>query len=129
MWNPVKKAWHGWKWIDFGPDGALYISEGVPCNVCDENDPRYGTILKLDNNILSIYADGVRNSVGFDWHPETKEMYFTDNGRDWMGDDIPPCELNRVVNAGDHFGFPFFHGKNIPDTGFEAPEDLSLIHI
>ena len=124
MWNPVKKAWHGWKWIDFGPDGALYISEGVPCNVCDEDDPRYGTILKLDNNILSIYADGVRNSVGFDWHPETKEMYFTDNGRDWMGDDIPPCELNRVVNAGDHFGFPFVHGKNIPDTGFEAPKDF-----
>ena len=63
-WNPVTKAWHGWKWIDFGPDGALYISEGVPCNVCDEDDPRYGTILKLENNNLSIYADGVRNSVG-----------------------------------------------------------------
>ena len=97
MWNPVKKAWHGWKWIDFGPDGALYISEGVPCNVCDEDDPRYGTILKLENNNLSIFADGVRNSVGFDWHPETKEMYFTDNGRDWMGDDIPPVSYTHLT--------------------------------
>ena len=110
MWNPVTKGWHGWKWIDFGPDGALYISEGVPCNVCDEDDPRYGTILKLENDNLSIFADGVRNSVGFDWHPVSQEMYFTDNGRDWMGDDIPPCELNRVVSPGDHFGFPFIHG-------------------
>lgn len=122
MWNPLKKSWHGWKWIDFGPDGALYISEGVPCNVCDEDDERYGTILRLDNGKLDIFADGVRNSVGFDWHPETKEMYFTDNGRDWMGDDIPPCELNRVSLAGNHFGFPFVHGKNIDDDSFKKPK-------
>jgi glucose/arabinose dehydrogenase len=122
MWNPLKKSWHGWKWIDFGPDGALYISEGVPCNVCDEDDARFGTILKLKNNTLSVYADGVRNSVGFDWHPETNEMYFTDNGRDWMGDDIPPCELNRVSTAGDHFGFPYVHGKDIADDSYQKPE-------
>ena len=126
MWNPIKKAWHGWKWIDFGPDGALYISEGVPCNICDEDDSRYGTILKLENNNLSIFADGVRNSVGFDWHPISQEMYFTDNGRDYMGDDIPPCELNRVVSPGDHFGFPFIHGKNISDDKFKAPEDFTF---
>ena len=124
MWNPLKKSWHGWKWIDFGPDGALYISEGVPCNVCDEDDQRYGTILRLNNGTLDIFADGVRNSVGFDWHPETKEMYFTDNGRDWMGDDIPPCELNRVTAKGDHFGFPYVHGKNIDDDAYKRPEDF-----
>ena len=124
MWNPLKKSWHGWKWIDFGPDGALYISEGVPCNVCDEDDQRYGTILRLNNGVLEIFADGVRNSVGFDWHPETDEMHFTDNGRDWMGDDIPPCELNRVSAKGDHFGFPFVHGKSIDDDSFERPEDF-----
>ena len=124
MWNPLKKSWHGWKWIDFGPDGALYISEGVPCNVCDEDDQRYGTILRLNNGELDIFADGVRNSVGFDWHPETKEMYFTDNGRDWMGDDIPPCELNRVSAKGDHFGFPYVHGKNIDDDAYKRPADF-----
>ena len=124
MWNPLKKSWHGWKWIDFGPDGALYISEGVPCNVCDEDDQRYGTILRLNNGVLEIFADGVRNSVGFDWHPETDEMHFTDNGRDWMGDDIPPCELNRVSANGDHFGFPFVHGKSIDDDAYKRPEDF-----
>ena len=122
MWNPLKKSWHGWKWIDFGPDGALYISEGVPCNVCDEADERYGTILRLADGKLDIFADGVRNSVGFDWHPVTNEMYFTDNGRDWMGDDIPPCELNRVSSAGKHFGFPFVHGKNIQDDAYKKPD-------
>ena len=78
--------------------------------MCDEEDERFGTILKLSDNNLSIYADGVRNSVGFDWHPISGEMYFTDNGRDWMGDDIPPCELNKVEYEGQHFGFPYIHG-------------------
>tara|TARA_A100001037_G_scaffold303630_1_gene338129 strand:- start:2015 stop:3127 length:1113 start_codon:yes stop_codon:yes gene_type:complete len=126
MFNPMKKGWHGWKWIDFGPDGNLYISEGVPCNVCEEVDLRFGTILKVSNNIISIYADGVRNSVGFDWHPLTGEMFFTDNGRDWMGDDIPPCELNKVTYAGEHFGFPYFHGKNVKDDGFVADKDFEF---
>ena len=126
MWNPLKKNWHGWKWIDFGPDRNLYITEGVPCNVCDEDDKRFGTILKLSDNKLSIYADGVRNSVGFDWHPVTKELYFTDNGRDWMGDDIPPCELNKVEFEGEHFGFPYIHGNDIEDDGFKSPEGFEF---
>ncbi|MGJ8739230.1 PQQ-dependent sugar dehydrogenase, partial [Zobellia laminariae] len=71
------------------------------------------------------YARGVRNTVGFDWHPETKEMYFTDNGRDMMGDDIPPCELNRVTEAGQHFGFPFCHGGTIPDPEFGSQRPCS----
>ena len=126
MLNPVKKFHHGWKWIDFGPDGALYISEGVPCNVCDDTDSRFGTILKLQEDDLTIYADGVRNSVGFEWHPITGEMYFTDNGRDWMGDDIPPCELNKVSTNGEHFGFPFFHGKGIKDDKFIANDSFKF---
>ena len=126
MWNPMRKGWHGWKWIDFGPDGNLYIAEGVPCNVCDEDDERFGTILKLSDNNLSIYADGVRNSVGFDWHPTSGEMYFTDNGRDWMGDDIPPCELNRVQYEGEHFGFPYVHGSDVKDDGFKLPEGFEF---
>ena len=126
MWNPMKRGWHGWKWIDFGPDRNLYIAEGVPCNVCDEEDERFGTILKLSDNNLSIYADGVRNSVGFDWHPITGEMYFTDNGRDWMGDDIPPCELNKVEYEGEHFGFPYIHGADVEDDGFKIPEGFEF---
>ena len=122
----MRKGWHGWKWIDFGPDGNLYIAEGVPCNVCDEDDERFGTILKLSDNNLSIYADGVRNSVGFDWHPTSGEMYFTDNGRDWMGDDIPPCELNRVQYEGEHFGFPYVHGSDVKDDGFKLPEGFEF---
>ena len=120
MWNPLKKSWHGWKWIDFGPDGALYISEGVPCNVCDEDDQRYGTILRLNNGELDIFADGVRNSVGFDWHPETKEMYFTDNGRDWLGDNSPSCELNRLDVDGQFFGYPYKHASDVLDPEFGA---------
>ena len=82
--------------------------------------------IKVSNNIVSIYADGVRISVGFDWHPLTGEMFFTDNGRDWMGDDIPPCELNKVTYAGEHFGFPYFHGKNVKDDGFVADKDFEF---
>jgi glucose/arabinose dehydrogenase len=113
---------HGWKYIAFGPDDKLYVPVGAPCNICDstEVDKRYATITRMnaDGSDREIYAQGVRNTVGFTWHPETKEMYFTDNGRDMMGDDIPPCELNRVTEAGQHFGYPFCHGGVVKDPEF-----------
>ena len=125
-YNTMKQNWHGWKWLAVGPDGALYFNEGAPCNTCVEADQRVSTILRLEDNELSVYARGVRNSVGFDWHPETGQMYFTDNGRDMLGDDIPPCELNRVSFAGEHFGFPFIHGTDVEDPGFKATENFNF---
>lgn len=117
---------HGWKYIKFGPDGHLYIPIGVPCNICNEEDERFGTIgrLNIETKEFELIATGVRNSVGFDWHPETKELWFTDNGRDWMGDDLPPCELNRVTENGQFFGFPYVHGNDVldPDFGDELGE-------
>lgn len=111
---------HGWKYIKFGPDGKLYIPIGVPCNVCNEDDKRFGTIIRIDveTKEMEYVATGVRNSVGFDWHPETKELWFTDNGRDWLGDDEPACELNHVTETGEFFGFPFVHGEDFLDPAF-----------
>ncbi len=127
-----KEKDHGWKFIRFGPDGMLYVPVGAPCNVCIRDDPRFASIMRMspDGSGLEIFASGVRNTVGFDWHPETKELWFTDNGRDRMGDDIPPDELNRAPRKGLNFGFPYCHGGNIPDpehgnrkcSEFVAPE-------
>ncbi len=110
---------HGWKYIAFGPDGKLYVPVGAPCNVCDRDEP-YASITRMnpDGSDMEVYAMGVRNSVGFTWHPETGEMWFTDNGRDNLGDDIPPCELNHAPEKGMHFGFPHIHGGDIPDPEF-----------
>lgn len=118
---------HGWKTIDFGPDDNLYVPVGAPCNVCEVDAP-YGTILQVDLNkkTRKIYASGVRNSVGFAWHPVTKKLWFSDNGRDWMGDDIPGCEINRVDQPGQHFGFPYIHADGISDDGFERPLTLEI---
>lgn len=114
-----KDRHHGWKFIDFGPDGKLYVPVGAPCNVCLK-DPPYATILRMnpDGSGSEVYASGIRNSVGFDWHPQTGDLWFTDNGRDMLGDDEPPCELNRATGPGQHFGFPFMHGANTPDPEF-----------
>lgn len=114
------KTHHGWKFIRFGPDGRLYVPLGAPCNVCEEKDTRFATIMSMnpDGSQLQVFASGVRNTVGFDWHPLTKELWFTDNGRDWLGDDQPPDELNRAPRAGLHFGFPYRHGRDILDPEF-----------
>ena len=111
---------HGWKYIAFGPDGKLYVPVGAPCNICESEDERFASITRMDpdGSNREIYARGVRNTVGFTWHPETGELWFTDNGRDMMGDDIPPCELNRVSEPGQHFGYPYCHGGTIKDPEF-----------
>ncbi|MBI4547799.1 MAG: sorbosone dehydrogenase family protein [Ignavibacteriae bacterium] len=111
---------HGWKFIRFGLDGRLYVPVGAPCNVCDEEDQRFASIMRMnpDGSELEIFVKGVRNTVGFDWHPTTHELWFTDNGRDWLGDNLPPDELNYAPQQGLHFGFPYCHGRNISDPDF-----------
>ena len=111
---------HGWKVIHFGPDGKLYAPVGAPCNVCIPKSPLYAAMHRLnaDGTGFEPVASGIRNTVGFDWHPETGELWFTDNGRDWMGDDAPPDELNRAPRAGMNFGFPFCEGGDLKDPDF-----------
>lgn len=113
---------HGWKFIAFGPDGMLYVPVGAPCNICEKENPIYASITRLDvktpGSKPEIYAHGVRNTVGFAWHPQSKELWFTDNGRDMMGDDIPDCELNRATAKGQHFGYPYWHAGSVKDPEF-----------
>jgi glucose/arabinose dehydrogenase len=110
---------HGWKFIAFGPDGMLYVPVGAPCNICERDDP-YASILRMkpDGTGLEVYARGVRNTVGFDWHPVTKELWFTDNGRDALGNDVPSDELNHAPKPGMHFGFPYCHQGDVADPEF-----------
>jgi glucose/arabinose dehydrogenase len=111
---------HGWKFIAFGPDGWLYVPVGAPCNVCLPPGPLHETItrMKPDGSQIEVFARGVRNSVGFDWQPGTHDLWFTDNARDWMGDDRPPDELNHAPKPGLHFGFPHCHGQALADPQF-----------
>jgi glucose/arabinose dehydrogenase len=112
-----KEEWHGWKYIRIGPDRKLYVPVGAPCNVCEIKDNFHAAILRmdLDGKNLESYATGVRNTVGFDWDPQTKELWFTDNGRDWVSDDLPPDELNHAPVKGMFFGFPYMHGTTNRD--------------
>ncbi len=111
---------HGWKYIAFGPDGKLYVPIGAPCNICEPKAPIYASIHRMnaDGTGLELFASGIRNTVGFAWHPDTKDLWFTDNGRDMLGDDVPPCELNAAPKKGMHFGYPYCHGGTIKDPEF-----------
>ena len=111
---------HGWKFIAFGPDGWLYVPVGAPCNICEPDSERYANIQRIspDGARRELVARGVRNTVGFDWHPQTRELWFTDNGRDFLGDDAPPDELNHLSSKEQHFGYPYCHGANLADPEF-----------
>ncbi len=114
---------HGWRYLGFGPDEKLYISIGAPCNICDREG--FGQIIRMnaDGGERQVFAEGIRNSVGFTWEPESGDMWFTDNGRDMLGDDLPPDELNRVTEQGQHFGFPYCHAGFLPDPKFGPGTD------
>ncbi|HEY8097357.1 MAG TPA: PQQ-dependent sugar dehydrogenase [Methylobacter sp.] len=111
---------HGWKYLRFGPDNKLYTSVGAPCNICEPEKSIYSSLVRLnaDGSGFEIIAKGIRSSVGLDWQPETNVLFFTENGRDYLGEDLPPDELNRWTAIGEHFGFPYCHGGDIPDPEF-----------
>jgi len=111
-------TWHGWKWLKHDEQGQLYFNVGAPCNICLSKNSQYASILKINDSGWQHVARGVRNSVGFDFHPITKKLFFTDNGRDWMGDDTPSCELNRVDVNGQFFGYPYKHSSDVMDPEF-----------
>ena len=119
---------HGWKFISFGPDGKLYIPVGAPCNICIAEDPRFASITRIntDGSGFEIVAGGIRNTVGFDWDSETNDMWFTDNGRDWLGDNAPPDELNKITGTNQDFGFPYCHGNAIKDPEYGGTTDCSI---
>jgi glucose/arabinose dehydrogenase len=108
---------HNWKYVAFGPDGKLYVPFGAPCNICELPSKDYAQIRRYnaDGSGKEVIATGVRNSVGFDWHPKTGELYFTDHGRDWAGDKGVEDELNKVSKPGGNYGFPYCHNNNTPD--------------
>jgi glucose/arabinose dehydrogenase len=118
---------HGRKFIGFGPDGKLYVNVGAPCNICEPDPDRYANITRMnaDGSAVEVYARGLRNSVGFDWDPRTHDLWFTSNGRDYLGDDAPPDTLNRAPKAGMHFGYPYCHGGTIADPEFGAKKPCS----
>ena len=121
------KARHGARALGFGPDGKLYVSVGSPCNTCEAKNDEYGIILRsnADGSDKEVFARGIRNSVGFDWHPQTRELWFTENGQDELGPDRPNDELNRVSTVGENFGFPYCHDGNIPDPKFGSMRDCA----
>ncbi len=122
-----KAEHHGWKFIAFGPDGKLYVPVGAPCNICESKEDIFAGISRInaDGTGLESFARGVRNSVGFSWHPVTGKLWFTENGRDNLGDDVPGDELNTAPAAGMHFGYPYCHQGNIPDPEFGKGKNCS----
>lgn len=118
---------HGWKFIAFGPDGWLYVPVGAPCNICEADPDVYAAIhrMKPDGSQYEVFARGIRNTVGFDWDPSTKELWFNEHGRDMMGDDMPSCELNHAPKAGMHFGFPYCHQGDTPDPEYGSKRKCS----
>jgi glucose/arabinose dehydrogenase len=118
---------HGWKFIAFGPDGKLYVPQGAPCNICDKDPDRFALIGRMDpdGSHYEVVERGIRNSVGFAWHPVTHELWFTDNGRDLLGDDVPNDKLNRASRVGMNFGFPYCHGGDTPDPEFGKDHSCS----
>ncbi|HEY6907550.1 MAG TPA: PQQ-dependent sugar dehydrogenase, partial [Ignavibacteriaceae bacterium] len=118
---------HGWKFIKFGPDVKLYVPVGAPCNICKSEDERYASIMRMnpDGSGLEVFAHGIRNTVGFDWSPLDHSLWFTDNGRDMLGDNAPPDELNRAPEIGMNFGYPYMHGADIRDPEYGVGVDLS----
>jgi glucose/arabinose dehydrogenase len=115
-----RETHHGWKYIAFGPDGYLYVPVGAPCNICEPDPDRYAMLsrIKPDGSGYEVYARGIRNTVGFDWDPRTKELWFNEHGRDMMGDDMPADELNHAPHAGLHFGYPYCHQGDTPDPEY-----------
>lgn len=120
---------HGWKYIAFGPDDKLYVPVGAPCNICNDNekDNRYASICRMnaDGTGFEVYAHGIRNTVGFAWHPQTKDLWFTENGRDMLGDNTPPDELNHAPKPDMHFGYPYCHAGDIIDPEFGQGHNCS----
>ena len=114
---PADHVHHHWKYLRFGPDGKLYMPIGAPCNICEVKTADHATIRRYnpDGSGMEVVATGVRNSHGLDWHPETKELWFSNHGRDWMGDDTPNDTLHRMSKVGLNFGFPHCHQGNVPD--------------
>jgi hypothetical protein len=117
---------HGWKYLRIGPDDKLYTAVGAPCNICEPEKPIYSSLVRLnvDGSGFEPLARGIRSSVGMDWQPETNALFFTDNGRDYMGDDLPPDELNQWTTIGQYFGFPYCHGGDIPDPEFASADKM-----
>jgi glucose/arabinose dehydrogenase len=117
------EAHHNWKFIAFGPDSRLYVQVGAPCNICEPTE-EYAQIRRYvaDGSNMEVVARGVRNTVGFDFHPQTGELWFTDNGRDWQAENGPDDELNRLSKAGQFFGFPYCHANGIPDIDIKKKD-------
>ena len=111
---------HSAHYMAFGPDGKLYVSVGSPCDLCEAQNDEYGTILRAnpDGSNREVVARGIRNSVGFDWHPQTRELWFTEQGQDNLGPDLPHDKLNRITRMGENFGFPYCHSGNVPNPEF-----------